>query len=204
MFNFEWKLHDCIEHEILKVLAIPNKVDRYTLTIGFRAESFRSAVDPSAHVHSPNNWSPAIMVCRDYNTRGKNMHHSASVISQHRLYRSPRGHPPTVESTRFAIRPRLPSLPFPATPPMNLPVFPIGYPWLKVYIAHRQTCPNCSSSCYANDHICYDSARRGSSSTTVSCHSAVETLRSTLLRKGACFIQRYVAMRAAYAAPPLG
>lgn len=79
---------------------------------------------------------------------------------------------------------------------MNLPVFPIGYPWLKVYIAHRQTCPNCSSSCYANDHICYDSARRGSSSTTMSCRSAVETLRSTLLRKGACFIQRYVAVRA--------
>lgn len=87
---------------------------------------------------------------------------------------------------------------------MNSPAFPIGYPWLKVYIAHRQTCPNCSSSCYANDHICYDSARRGSSSTTVSCRSAVETLRSTrsCARKGACFIQRYVAVRAAYTVAP--
>lgn len=28
----------------------------------------------------------------------------------------------------------------------------------KICIARRQTCPNCSSLCYASGHICYDSA----------------------------------------------
>lgn len=91
----------------------------------------------------------------------------------------------TLRVSRFALVPSRRSL-LPRTPPMNSPVLPIGYPWLKVYIAHRQTCPNCSSSCYANDRICYDSARRGSSSTTVSCRSASRDARGACSREERC------------------
>lgn len=41
------------------------------------------------------------------------------------------------------------------------PSLALKIPHPKIYIARRQTCPNCSSSCNASDHICYDSASSG-------------------------------------------
>lgn len=126
----------------------------------------------------------------------KDSYNLALTIPRHRLYRSFLGCSVSLPSnphvSRFALVP-LTLFPLLPTLPMNLPVFPIGYLCLKVYIAHRQTCPNCLSSCYANDHICYDSARQGST-TTASCCNATEMLKSTLSWRGACYNYWYVAV----------
>lgn len=85
--------------------------------------------------------------------------HSALAVARHRLYRSPLG--PRISDTLNPLTFRDSSLVFsPLSRPQTRRSFPLDIHSLKVYIAHRQTCPNCSSSCYANDRICYDSACR--------------------------------------------
>lgn len=88
--------------------------------------------------------------------------HLVLAVARHRLYRSPLGRRIALPLSPLSFRdsplsPRPSRIPRPRTRRSS----PLDIHGLKVYIAHRQTCPNCSSSCYANGRICYDSACRG-------------------------------------------